>query len=90
MATKKSSASIWQIKGTTYDKLKIAATIIIPAISALYATLAGIWGWDFGEQIEQSIAAVISFINVILGLYIAKSSKEYHKGDAPTTKKRTK
>lgn len=91
MATKKStkkkktapkSAGIFAIKNSTYDKLKAAATIILPAIGALYATLAGIWGWGFGPQIDASIQAIIAFINVLLGLYIAKSSADYHKGDA--------
>lgn len=78
----KPAASFFQIKNRTYDILKAAATIILPGIAALYATLAGIWGWGFGDQIDATISAVIAFINVLLGLYIAGSSKAYHKGDA--------
>lgn len=80
-STKKSSG-FFQIKNTTYDRLKVLATIILPAIGALYATLAGIWGWGFGDQIDASISAIVAFINVILGIYIHQSSKAYHKGDA--------
>lgn len=89
MAKKKSTkknakkmSGFFQIKNGTYDKLKVAATIILPAIGALYATLAGIWGWGFGDQIDASISAIVAFINVLLGLYLAKSSADYHKGDA--------
>lgn len=79
-STKKSSG-FFQIKNATYDKLKVVATIILPAIGALYAALAGIWGWGFGDQIDASISAIVAFINVILGIYIHQSSKAYHKGD---------
>lgn len=89
MATKKSTkktakktTGFFNIKNRTYDILKATATIILPAIGALYATLAGIWGWGFGDQVDASISAIIAFINVLLGLYIAGSSKAYHKGDA--------
>lgn len=75
----KKSAGIFAIKNSTYDKLKATATIILPAIGALYATLAGIWGWGFGPQIDATIQAIIAFINVLLGLYIAKSSADYKK-----------
>jgi len=80
--TPKAPTSFFQIKNRTYDILKALATIILPAISALYITLAGIWGWGFGDQIDATIQAIIGFINVLLGLFIAKSSKAYHKGDA--------
>lgn len=78
----KAARSFFQIKNRTYDILKAVATIILPAISALYVTLAGIWGWGFGQQIDATISAIIAFINVLLGLFIAQSSKAYHKGDA--------
>ena len=33
-----------------YDRLKIIAQIWIPALATLYFTLAGIWGFPYGEQ----------------------------------------
>lgn len=86
-STKKTTKKVkksgfFQIKNRTYDILKVTATIILPALGALYATLAGIWGWGFGDQIDATISAIIAFINVLLGLFIHKSSKAYHKGDA--------
>ena len=80
--TRKATPGIFLIKNRTYDILKALATIILPAIDALYITLAGIWGWGFGAQIDATIQAVIAFINVLLGLYIAQSSKAYAKGQA--------
>lgn len=73
---------MWNISNRTYDLLKAMATIILPAISALYITLASIWGFGFGEQINATIEAVICFINALLGLFLKKSSSEYHKGES--------
>ena len=73
---------MWNISNKTYDILKAVATIILPAISALYITLASIWGFGFGEQINATIEAIICFINALLGLFLKKSSSEYHKGES--------
>lgn len=73
---------MFNISNRAYDILKAMATIILPAISALYITLATIWGFGFGEQVNATIEAVICFINALLGLFLKKSSSEYHKGDA--------
>lgn len=73
---------MFNISNRAYDVLKAMATIILPAISALYITLASIWGFGFGEQVNATIEAVICFINALLGLFLKKSSSEYHKGDA--------
>lgn len=73
--------SMFNISNKVYDILKAVATIILPAIATLYATLAAIWGFGFSDQINATIEAVICFINALLGLFLRKSSKEYHKGD---------
>lgn len=49
-----------------YDGFKLAGGIILPAIAALYASLAGIWGFPLGTEISGSIAALAAFINSIL------------------------
>jgi hypothetical protein len=72
---------MFNISNKAYDILKAVATIILPAIATFYATLAAIWGFGFSDQINATIEAVICFINAILGLFLHKSSKEYHKGD---------
>lgn len=65
-----------------YDVLKVVVAIVLPTISALYLGLANIWGFGFGEQVDQTIQLVIAAINAILGIAIVKSSSDYHKGDA--------
>ena len=58
-----------------YDFLKYIAQIVLPALGTLYAALAGIWGFPYGEQIVGTIAAVDTFLGVILKL----SSNKYYK-----------
>lgn len=66
----------------TYDILKIVAIIILPLIQTLYVGLSKIWGFGFGEEIDQTIQLLIGALNVILGAALVKSSADYHKGDA--------
>lgn len=77
----KVTPSFFQIKNSTYDILKALATIILPAIATLYITLAAIWGFGLANEVNATIEAIICFINALLGLFIAQSSKAYHKGD---------
>ena len=77
----RTSASVFQIKNKTYDILKALATIVLPAIAALYITLASIWGFGLAHEVNATIEAVICFINALLGLFLNQSSKAYHKGD---------
>lgn len=58
-----------------YDVLKWIAQILLPAIGTLYFALAGIWGFPYGEQIVGSVAAIDTFLGVLLGI----SSMEYKK-----------
>lgn len=64
-----------------YDVLKIVVAIVLPTLSALYLGLANIWGFGFGEQVDQTVQLVIAIINAVLGIAIVKSSSDYHKGD---------
>lgn len=77
----KTGSSIFLIKNKTYDILKALATIILPAIATLYIALASIWGFGLANEVNATIEAIICFINALLGLFIAQSSKAYHKGD---------
>lgn len=70
---------MFNISNKVYDILKALATIILPAVATLYITLASIWGFGFGNEVNATIEAIICFINVILGLYIKKSSEVYKK-----------
>lgn len=59
----------------TYDILKWVAQIVLPAVGTLYAALAGIWGFPFGEEIVGSIMAVDTFLGALLQISTAKYKK---------------
>ena len=59
----------------TYDILKWIAQIALPAMGALYAALASIWGFPFGEEVVGTISAV----DVFLGALLQVSTSNYNK-----------
>ena len=59
----------------TYDILKWFAQIALPALAALYAALASIWGFPYGEEIVGTISAV----DVFLGALLQISTNNYNK-----------
>lgn len=58
-----------------YDKLKWVAQYALPAAGTLYFALAGIWGLPCGEQVVGTIAAVDTFLGVMLGVSSAQYGK---------------
>ena len=54
------------LSNKAYDILKYIAQIVLPALGALYAALAKIWGFPYGEEIVGTIAAVDLFLGAIL------------------------
>lgn len=66
------------LKNKTYDILKYICQIVLPAISTLYFALAGIWNFPYAEEIVGTIAAITTFIGILLGISTAK----YNKGTA--------
>lgn len=63
------------ISNKTYDILKWVAQYLLPASGALWLALASIWGLPYGEEIGGTIAAVDTFLGVLLGI----SSAQYKK-----------
>ena len=59
----------------TYDILKWFAQIALPALAALYAALASIWGFPYGEEIVGTISAM----DVFLGALLQISTNNYNK-----------
>lgn len=57
-----------KMNNKVYDVLKWIAIVVLPAIGTLYFALAGIWGFPYGEQIVGTIAAVETFLGVVLGI----------------------
>jgi Putative phage holin Dp-1 len=62
----------------TYENLKFVALVLLPALSTLYFTLGSVWGLPAVTQVIGTIAAVDTFLGVILGL----STKAYQASDA--------
>ena len=54
-----------------YNILKYIAMIVLPAIGTLYAALAGIWAFPFGDQVVGTILAVDTFLGALLGISTA-------------------
>lgn len=51
-----------------YDVLKFLALIVLPAMGALYFTLAEIWGLPKAQEVVGTIVAIDTFIGVVLGI----------------------
>lgn len=71
---------MFNISNKTYDILKAITTIVLPALATLYITLASIWGFGLSAEINATIEAIICFINVLLGLFMKKSTDAYNEG----------
>lgn len=67
-----------QIPDKVYDGLKWLCILGLPALSSLYSTLAGIWGWPFAEQVPQTLSAVGLAVGTVIGVSAANYQK---KGD---------
>ena len=65
-----------KLSNKTYDILKWVALTGLPALGVLYYTLAGIWGLSNTEHVVGTIAAIETFLGVVLGISSAKYSKE--------------
>ena len=65
-----------KMSSKVYDVLKYIAQIALPALGAFYFALSQIWGLPYGEQIVGTIAAVDTFLGVLLGI----STYNYYKG----------
>ena len=61
-----------------YGKLRIFVEILLPAVSTLYFTLAQIWGFPNPEKVVGSIAAITTF----LGLILRSARRSYNNSDA--------
>ena len=67
-----------RLSNKVYDSLKYIAQYVLPALGTLYFALAGIWNLPFGEEIVGTIAAVDTFLGVLLGV----SAAQYKKAEA--------
>lgn len=64
-----------KVNNKVYDVLKWVAMVGLPALTALWLTLANIWGFPYAEAIGATMAAVTTFLGALLGI----SSIQYQK-----------
>ena len=64
-----------KLNNKTYDIIKWVVMIVLPALSALYVGLGGIWGWPYIEQVAGTISCITVFLGALLGI----SSASYYK-----------
>lgn len=60
-----------------YNKLKVVALVILPAVASFYFGLAAIWGLPAADKVVGTISVVDTFLGVALGV----SSKQYQESD---------
>lgn len=65
-----------KLSNKMYDILKWIAQIALPALATLYAAIAGIWGFPYGEEIVGTISAVDIFLGALLQISSAQYAKE--------------
>lgn len=58
-----------------YDILRYVANYVLPGLGTLYFALSQIWNLPYGEQVVGTITAVVTFLNVLLGV----SNNAYNK-----------
>lgn len=62
---------------SAYMKLKHSTTVVLPALGALYFALAQIWHLPKAEEVVGSLAALNTFLGVVLGV----STRSYNRSD---------
>lgn len=66
------------VSNRTYNIMKQAAQLILPALGAFYYALAGIWGFPKADEVVGTIVAS----NTLLGVILLFLSRAYNKSDA--------
>lgn len=64
-----------KLNNKTYDIIKWVVMIVLPALSALYVGLGGIWGWPHIEQVAGTISCITVFLGALLGISNASYKK---------------
>lgn len=64
-----------KLRNKTYDIIKWVVMIVLPALSALYVGLGGIWDWPYIEQVAGTISCITVFLGALLGISSASYKK---------------
>ena len=60
-----------------YDVLKWITVIALPAFGTLYSKLSNIWGLPYGNQMAETIIAIVAFLGALLMI----STHQYNKSN---------
>lgn len=66
-----------KLTNKTYDILKYIVTIVLPALTTLWLSIATIWSLPYGEPIGATLGAITVFLGALIGV----SSANYNKGN---------
>lgn len=73
MNTTEKGTNPLRLSNNTYDRLKVVALVVIPALATLYFALGAIWDFPYIEEVLGSAVALETFLGALLGL----SNKKY-------------
>lgn len=59
-----------------YDTLKYIARYVLPALTTLYVGLSEVWHFPYTVEVSATLTAVITFINILLGISNENYAKE--------------
>lgn len=66
------------ISNQLYDVLKAVVTVVLPALATLYVALSAVWDLPEPEAVVATLAAVATFLGVLLGI----STKSWNNSEA--------
>lgn len=70
------------ITGKLYEYLKWLAQVVLPAVGALYAALAALWGLPAPLEVAGTILAIDAFLGALLGISQVAYNKQIGTGVA--------
>ena len=69
-----------KLANKTYDILKYVVTIVLPALTTLWLTIASIWNIPYGEPIGATMGAITVFLGALIGISSANYNEELQDG----------
>jgi len=64
------------LSNTTYDWIKWAVCIVIPALTTAYVGLSAVWGWPYAEAVAKTSAIICTMLGAILGISTAQYNQK--------------
>ncbi len=65
-----------KMSNDTYDALIMVCRYILPALGTFVFAISGIWGFNYGQQVIGTIAAITTFMGVLLGISTSQYRSE--------------